>query len=54
MKVLYKSGVDVLDIGREFYNKSTDWKPTALANGAPAFYHKWFNPVKLDDGPYAT
>jgi uroporphyrinogen decarboxylase len=47
MKVLDKFGVDVLDIGRTFNDKPTDWKPTTLANGAAAFYPKWFNPVKL-------
>jgi uroporphyrinogen decarboxylase len=47
-------GVDVLDIGREFNDKFSDWKPAILANGAPAFYPKWFNPVKLADGSFAT
>jgi len=42
IKVLDKFGIDVLDIGREF------------ANGAPAFYPKWFNPIKLENGSYAT
>jgi uroporphyrinogen decarboxylase len=54
IKVLDKFGVDVLDIGRVFNNKPTDWKPTVLANGDPAFYPRWFNPVKLKDGSYAT
>lgn len=54
MKVLDKFGVDVLDIGREFNENASDWKPTTLANGAPAFYPKWFNPVKLENGSYAT
>ena len=54
MKILDKFGVDVLDIGREFNNRPTDWKLTTLANGDPAFYPKWFNPVKLENGSYAT
>ena len=54
MKILNKFGVDVLDIGREFNGKPSDWKPTILANGDPAFYPKWYNPVKLEDGSYAT
>jgi uroporphyrinogen decarboxylase len=54
MKVLDKFGVDVLDIGRMFNDKPTDWKPVKMANGADAFYPKWFNPVKLEDGSYAT
>jgi uroporphyrinogen decarboxylase len=54
MKILDKFGMDVLDIGREFNDKSSDWKPTTLATGEPAFYPKWFNPVKLENGSYAT
>lgn len=54
MKVLDKFGVDVLDIGREFNNKPSDWKPTTLANGDSAFYPKWYHPVKLENGSYAT
>jgi uroporphyrinogen decarboxylase len=54
MIVLDKFGVDVLDIGRVFNDKPSDWKPTTLANGASAFYPKWFNPVKLENGSYAT
>ena len=47
-------GVDVLDIGRTFNAHPSDWKPTILANGAAAFYPKWFNPAKLSDGSFAT
>jgi len=54
MAVLDEFGVDVLDIGREFNEKSSDWKPTTLANSAPAYYPKWFNPVKLSDSSFAT
>jgi len=54
MKILDKFGVDVLDIGREFNENASDWKPTTLANGDSALYPKWFNPVKLSDGSYAT
>lgn len=54
MPVLDRFGVDVLDIGREFNEKPSDWKSTKLANGAPAFYPQWFNPVKMDDGSFVT
>ncbi len=54
MTVLDKFGVDVLDIGREFNEKPSDWKSTTLANGASAYYPKWYNPVKLSDGSFAT
>ncbi len=52
--ILDRFGVDVLDIGRTFNEKPSDWKPTILANGAPAFYPKWFEPVKREDGSYVT
>ncbi len=52
--ILDRFGVDVLDIGRAFNEKPTDWEPTILANGAPAFYPKWFKPVKREDGSYVT
>lgn len=54
LSVLDQFGVDVLDIGRTFNAHPTDWKPTILANGANAFYPKWFNPAKLNDGSFAT
>lgn len=54
MKLLDTFGIDVLDIGREFNDKPSDWKPITLANGAPAFYPQWFNPVKQKDGSYNT
>jgi uroporphyrinogen decarboxylase len=54
MSVLDMFGVDVLDIGRTFNVLVTDWKPVTLANGAAAFYPKWFNPEKLNDGSYVT
>ncbi len=54
MKIVDKFGVDVLDIGRAFNDKSTDWKPIKMANGADALYPKWFNPAKLDDGSWVT
>jgi uroporphyrinogen decarboxylase len=47
-------GVDVLDVGRTFNNQTSDWKPTLLANGASAFYPKWFTPAKMADGSYVT
>jgi len=47
-------GVDVIDIGRAFNDKPSDWKPMALANGDKAFYPKWFNPEKQPDGSFLT
>jgi len=47
-------GVDVLDIGRSFNEHPEDWKPVIMANGAPAFYPRWFNPSRQPDGSYLT
>ena len=52
--ILNRFGVDVLDIGRSFNDQPSDWQPTVLANGASAFYPKWFNPTKLTDGSFVT
>ena len=52
--VLDMFGIDVLDIGRSFNARDSDWKPVILANGATAFYPKWFNPVKMADGSFVT
>ena len=54
MSVLDQFGADVLDIGRTFNNQFSDWRPVTLANGAAAFYPKWFKPVKMADGSYQT
>lgn len=54
MDILDMFGVDVVDIGREFNNLPSDWVPTVLANGAPAFYPKWFDPVRMPDGSFVT
>lgn len=54
LSILDQFGIDVLDIGRTFNDQPEDWIPTTLANGAPAFYPKWFKPAKLADGSYVT
>ncbi len=54
MSIIDLFNIDVLDIGREFNTSSSDWKPTILANGDPAFYPKWYNPVKMSDGSFVT
>ena len=54
MTILDQFGIDVLDIGRTFNDQPSDWIPTTLANGAPAFYPKWFKPTKLEDGSFVT
>lgn len=52
ISILDQFGVDVLDIGRTFNAHPSDWKPTTLANGAPAFYPKNFNPLLQADGSF--
>ncbi len=52
MSIVDELGIDVIDIGRTFNDQEKDWKPTTLANGDKAYYPKWFNPVKTDDGSY--
>jgi uroporphyrinogen decarboxylase len=54
ISILDQFGIDVLDIGRTFNDQPSDWIPTTLANGAPAFYPKWFKPTKLEDGSFVT
>lgn len=54
MTVIDMFGVDVLDIGRTFNEKPTDWAPVTMANGAPAFYPRWFKPHLMPDGSYQT
>jgi uroporphyrinogen decarboxylase len=52
--ILETFGVDVIDIGRAFNESRKAWKPTVLANGNPAFYPVWYNPVKQADGSFLT
>ena len=51
-EILEKFHVDVIDVGRSFNTSDDDWKPMTLADGSPAYYPKWFNPVKHDDGTW--
>jgi len=46
--------VDVIDIGRAFNEKPSDWRPVWLANGAEAYYPKWFKPIQQPDGSWVT
>lgn len=47
-------GVDVIDIGRAFNDSPSDWAPTTMANGGPAFYPAWFKSVLQPDGSRLT
>ena len=46
--------VDVIDIGRAFNEKPSDWRSVQMANGAEGFYPKWFNPSQQPDGSWVT
>lgn len=53
-QILEHFGIDVIDIGRSFNDKSYDWKPTLMANGDSAYYPVWFNPAGMSDGSFVT
>jgi uroporphyrinogen decarboxylase len=50
--IIDRYGVDVLDIGRAFNDKDSDWYDITIANGTTAQYPSWFRPVKKDNGDY--
>lgn len=54
MDILDRYGVDVLDIGRVFNEKDSDWYDTTLADGSVAQYPTWFRPEKLPNGDYVV
>ena len=52
MEFLDHFKVDVVDVGR-FFNTADDyWQKLELIKGYPAFYPKWFNPEKQQDGSW--
>lgn len=50
MELLDLLGVDVLDIGRSFNEKPSDWTEIKMPNGGKAFYPAWFRPEKNSSG----
>ena len=52
MELLEKFNVDVLDVGRFFNTPDDYWHELELIKGVPAFYPKWFNPVRQTDGSW--
>lgn len=52
MEILDRFGVDVLDIGRVFNEKDTDWHEIILADGSIGHYPNWFHPEKQSNGDY--
>ncbi len=51
-EIIEKFGVDVIDIGRVFNEKDSDWYDTTLADGSIAQYPVWFKPQKQPNGEY--
>ena len=52
--ILSGFGVDVIDIGRTFNDKPSDWYAITMADGAEGYYPQWFKPSRLADGSWAT
>ncbi len=52
--ILDRFGVDVIDIGRTFNAKPSDWYPIVMPNGASAYYPIWFKPETQADGSHVT
>ncbi len=47
-------GMDVIDIGRAFNDKPSDWGLIHMANGAEGYYPQWFKPAQQPDGSWVT
>ncbi len=48
--LLSRFGIDAVDVGRTFNDRSEDWKPFPLADGSAGFVPVWFNTVASGDG----
>lgn len=52
LEILDLIGADVLDVGRVFNEKDSDWYDVTLSNGIQAQWPVWFKPVLQADGAY--
>ena len=50
--IIERFDVDVIDIGRAFNDKESDWYDIYLADGGTAQYPKWFTPQRKENGGY--
>ncbi len=50
--ILDRFGADVIDIGRAFNEKDSDWYDVKLADGSVGQYPAWFRPEKQADGSW--
>lgn len=51
-EIIEKFGVDVIDIGRVFNEKDSDWYDVTLADGSIGQYPTWFRPEKQPNGEW--
>ncbi|MDD3217884.1 MAG: uroporphyrinogen decarboxylase family protein [Lachnospiraceae bacterium] len=52
LEVLDLVGADVLDVGRVYNEKDSDWYDVTLCNGKTGQWPSWFKPVHMEDGSY--
>ncbi len=50
--ILDRFGADVIDIGRAFNEKNSDWYDVTLTDGSAGQYPAWFRPEKQADGSW--
>ncbi len=50
--IIDEFGVDVIDIGRVFNEKDSDWYDVTLADGSTGQYPVWFQPIRQENGNY--
>ncbi len=51
-EILDRFGVDVIDIGRVFNDRTEDWYDVELADGSIGQYPSWFHPQKQENGDW--
>ena len=51
-EILDRFGADVLDIGRAFNDRDSDWYGVTLADGSAGQYPAWFRPERQGDGSW--
>ncbi len=52
IEILDLVGADVLDVGRVFNTKDSDWYDVTLSNGKIGQWPSWFRPTRMEDGSY--
>ncbi len=53
-ELISRLDVDVLDIGRQFNDKESDWQEILLPGGFKAYNPSWFNPVQNERGDWIS